>query len=275
MKASNDTRPATEQYADTGSCHMSMNGGCQINANGEHNMSAGGSRSTNIDDWRSTSVSNSHGTSSNGNLGMKQNERDRSNRRDRRDRRDRASKSDRRDSYRRANRSGGSFYDTVSDILPFRLTFVSAAVMIGIVFVVFATTCLAAITLSSASEKLDTAKADVRSCADYYAAESTAVDILTTLASDDGNSLADKNGELKYRPDGDKNTVITISRNGGSFSFDVPVGRTSGKGQNSASSATNIFSGTGESGTQKNLHVIAQITEGNITVIEWYLRDAD
>ena len=269
MKASNDTRPAAEQYADTGSCQMSMNGGCQINANSEHNMSAGGSRSTNIDDWRSTSVSNSHGTSSNGNLGMKQNERDKSNRRDR------VSKSDRRDSYRRANRSGGSFYDTVSDILPFRLTFVSAAVMIGIVFVVFATTCLAAITLSSASEKLDTAKADVRSSADYYAAESTAVDILTTLASDDGNSLADKNGELKYRPDGDKNTVITISRNGGSFSFDVPVGRPSGKAQNSASSTTDIFSGTGESGAQKNLHVIAQITEGNINVIEWYLRDAD
>ncbi len=160
----------------------------------------------------------------------------------------------RRDGYRRAERTGSSFYDAIDDILPFRLTFVSAAIMIGIVFAVFAAACFSAITLSSASEKLDTAEANVRSCADYYDAESTAVDILAILASDDGNSLADKNGELKYRPDGDKNTVITISRNGGSFSFNVPVSKNS---------------------TQKNLHVIAQITEGNINVIEWYLRDAD
>ncbi len=160
----------------------------------------------------------------------------------------------RRDSYRRAERTGSSFYDAIDDILPFRLTFVSAAIMIGIVFAVFAAACFSAITLSSASEKLDTAEANVRSCADYYDAESTAVDILAILASDDGNSLADKNGELKYRPDGDKNTVITISRNGGSFSFNVPVSKNS---------------------TQKNLHVIAQITEGNINVIEWYLRDTD
>lgn len=187
----------------------------------------------------------------------------------------RVSRSDRRDSYRRTERNSGSFYDAVNDILPFRLTFVSAAVMIGIVFVVFATTCFSAITLSSASEKLDTAKADVRSCSNYYAAESTAVDILTILASDDGNSLADKNGELKYRPDSDKNTVITISRNGGSFSFDVPVSETAGKSRSTGNSATDTFSGSSETSAQKNLHVIAQITEGNINVIEWYLRDAD
>lgn len=189
--------------------------------------------------------------------------------------RGRVSRSDRRDSYRRTERNSSSFYDAVNDILPFRLTFVSAAVMIGIVFVVFATTCFAAITLSAASEKLDTAKADVRSCSNYYAAESTAVDILTILASDDGNSLADKNGELKYRPDSDKNTVITISRNGGSFSFDVPVSETAGKSRSTGNSGTDIFSGSSETSAQKNLHVIAQITEGNINVIEWYLRDAD
>lgn len=239
MKANNDAR-SSEQYADTGRR--------QMNPNSE----------------RSTSASNSHG--------KRQTERDKSNRRDRRDR---VSRFDRRDSCRRTERNGGSFYDAVSDILPFRLTFVSAAVMIGIVFVVFATTCFAAITLSSASEKLDTAKSNARSCADYYDAESTAVDILTILASDDGNSLADKNGELKYRPDGDNSTVITISRNGGSFSFDVPVRGSVGSSAGFDASATDTLSGNGKIGAQKNLHVIAQITEGNITVIEWYLRPAD
>lgn len=239
MKANNDAR-SSEQYADTGRR--------QMNPNSE----------------RSTSASNSHG--------KRQTERDKSNRRDRRDR---VSRFDRRDSYRRTERNGGSFYDAVSDILPFRLTFVSAAVMIGIVFVVFATTCFAAITLSSASEKLDTAKADALSCADYYDAESTAVDILTILASDDGNSLMDKNGELKYRPDGNNSTVITISRNGGSFSFDVPIRETAEKAPGIDSSATVFFSESTKTGTQKNLHVIAQITEGNINVIEWYLRPAD
>ncbi len=239
MKANNDAR-SSEQYADTGRR--------QMNPNSE----------------RSTSASNSHG--------KRQTERDKSNRRDRRDR---VSRFDRRDSYRRTERNGGSFYDAVSDILPFRLTFVSAAVMIGIVFVVFATTCFAAITLSSASEKLDTAKADALSCADYYDAESTAVDILTILASDDGNSLTDKNGELKYRPDGNNSTVITISRNGGSFSFDVPIRETAEKAPGIDSSATVFFSESTKTGTQKNLHVIAQITEGNINVIEWYLRPAD
>ena len=239
MKANNDAR-SSEQYADTGRR--------QMNPNSE----------------RSTSASNSHG--------KRQTERDKSNRRDRRDR---VSRFDRRDSYRRTERNGGSFYDAVSDILPFRLTFVSAAVMIGIVFVVFATTCFAAITLSSASEKLDTAKADALSCADYYDAESTAVDILTILASDDGNSLTDKNGELKYRPDGNNSTVITNSRNGGSFSFDVPIRETAEKAPGIDSSATVFFSESTKTGTQKNLHVIAQITEGNINVIEWYLRPAD
>lgn len=239
MKANNDAR-SSEQYADTGRR--------QMNPNSE----------------RSTSASNSHG--------KRQTERDKSNRRDRRDR---VSRFDRRDSYRRTERNGGSFYDAVSDILPFRLTFVSAAVMIGIVFVVFATTCFAAITLSSASEKLDTAKADALSCADYYDAESTAVDILTILASDDGNSLTDKNGELKYRPDGNNSTVITISRNGGSFSFDVPIRETAEKAPGIDSSAAVFFSESTKTGTQKNLHVIAQITEGNINVIEWYLRPAD
>ena len=239
MKANNDAR-SSEQYADTGRR--------QMNPNSE----------------RSTSASNSHG--------KRQTERDKSNRRDRRDR---VSRFDRRDSYRRTERNGGSFYDAVSDILPFRLTFVSAAVMIGIVFVVFATTCFAAITLSSASEKLDTAKADALSCADYYDAESTAVDILTILASDDGNSLTDKNGELKYRPDGNNSTVITISRNGGSFFFDVPIRETAEKAPGIDSSATVFFSESTKTGTQKNLHVIAQITEGNINVIEWYLRPAD
>lgn len=239
MKANNDAR-SSEQYADIGRR--------QMNPNSE----------------RSTSASNSHG--------KRQTERDKSNRRDRRDR---VSRFDRRDSYRRTERNGGSFYDAVSDILPFRLTFVSAAVMIGIVFVVFATTCFAAITLSSASEKLDTAKADALSCADYYDAESTAVDILTILASDDGNSLTDKNGELKYRPDGNNSTVITISRNGGSFSFDVPIRETAEKAPGIDSSATVFFAESTKTGTQKNLHVIAQITEGNINVIEWYLRPAD
>lgn len=181
----------------------------------------------------------------------------------------------RRDSFRRTQRNGSRFYNVIDTGLPFRLTFVSATVMIGIVFIVFATTCFAAITLSSASEKLENARTDARTCADYYDAESTAVDILTILASDDGNSLTDKNGELKYRPDGNNSTVITISRNGGSFSFDVPIRETAEKAPGIDSSATVFFSESTKTGTQKNLHVIAQITEGNINVIEWYLRPAD
>lgn len=189
------------------------------------------------------------------------------------------------DSCRRTDRKNSRFYDTVNDMLPFRLTFVSSAILIGIVFIVFAITCFAAVTLSSSSEKLDTAKAHVRSCAGYYAAESTAVDILTILAADDGNSLADKNGELKYRPENAPDTMITISRNGGSFSFDVPVQESAGVSQRTETGADTLSGSTGTSadaisvntgtGAQKNLHVIAQITEGNINVIEWYLRDAD
>ncbi len=185
----------------------------------------------------------------------------------------------RRDSFRRTQRNGSRFYEVIDTGLPFRLTFVSATVMIAIVFVVFATTCFAAITLSSASEKLENARTDARSCAGYYAAESTAVDILTILASDDGNSLADKNGELKYRPDSDTSTVITISRNGGSFSFDVPLdvplNESAVAAQSTGRSASDTVPGNGKISAQKNLHVIAQITEGNINVIEWYLRDTD
>lgn len=189
------------------------------------------------------------------------------------------------DNCRRTDRKNSRFYDAVNDMLPFRLTFVSSAIPIGIVFVVFAITCFAAVTLSSSSEKLDTAKAHVRSCAGYYAAESTAVDILTILAADDGNSLADKNGELKYRPENAPDTMITISRNGGTFSFDVPVQESTGVSQRTGTGADTLsgstgisadtFSGNTGTGAQKNLHVIAQITEGNINVIEWYLRDAD
>ena len=61
----------------------------------------------------------------------------------------------------------------------------------------------------------------------------------------------------------------------GSFSFDVPIRETAEKAPGIDSSATVFFSESTKTGTQKNLHVIAQITEGNISVIEWYLRPAD
>ncbi len=209
----------------------------------------------------------------------------------------------------RPARSSERFYSIVDTGLPFRLTFVSSVILIAVVFAVFAVTCFAAVNLASASERLSDAKANAQSCSDYYAAESTAVRILNILAADDGSSLVDKNGELKYRPSADaaagdsesssdsdsessssgsssprssgsidsssessssedsadSSTVITISRNGGSFSFDVPVNVTEETGSSESH----------ESAAQKNLHVIAQITEGKINIIEWYLKDSD
>ncbi len=189
----------------------------------------------------------------------------------------------------RPARGSERFYSIVDTGLPFRLTFVSSVILIAVVFAVFAVTCFAAVNLASASERLSDAKANAQSCSDYYAAESTAVRILNILAADDGSSLVDKNGELKYRPSADaaagdsesssdsdsessssedsadSSTVITISRNGGSFSFDVPVNGTEETGSSESH----------ESAAQKNLHVIAQITEGKINIIEWYLKDSD
>ncbi len=189
----------------------------------------------------------------------------------------------------RPARGSERFYSIVDTGLPFRFTFVSSVILIAVVFAVFAVTCFAAVNLASASERLSDAKANAQSCSDYYAAESTAVRILNILAADDGSSLVDKNGELKYRPSADaaagdsesssdsdsessssedsadSSTVITISRNGGSFSFDVPVNGTEETGSSESH----------ESAAQKNLHVIAQITEGKINIIEWYLKDSD
>lgn len=189
----------------------------------------------------------------------------------------------------RPARGSERFYSIVDTGLPFRLTFISSVILIAVVFAVFAVTCFAAVNLASASERLSDAKANAQSCSDYYAAESTAVRILNILAADDGSSLVDKNGELKYRPSADaaagdsesssdsdsessssedsadSSTVITISRNGGSFSFDVPVNGTEETGSSESH----------ESAAQKNLHVIAQITEGKINIIEWYLKDSD
>ncbi|MFR8071126.1 MAG: hypothetical protein ACLU7V_00520 [Anaerovoracaceae bacterium] len=94
----------------------------------------------------------------------------------------------------------------------------------------------------------------------YYAAETTATEILAILAADDGVSLTDENGELKYDSGDDE---ITISHNGGVFSFSVAIEA----GTDVADTADRSFY------TGKSLHVVARVTGGNINVIEWYVEE--
>lgn len=163
----------------------------------------------------------------------------------------------RRSYYRRRASSSGRFYDIMDNKLPIKLSFATIAITITILFIMFVMALLAAVIFGSANSKLDTAEINAAKCSNYYAAETTAADILTILSADDGNSLTDKNGELKY--DTGK-SEITISRNGGNFSFDVPI--TDPAIKNNSSSRQ-----------EKNLHVIARITGGKINIIQWYIQD--
>lgn len=128
----------------------------------------------------------------------------------------------------RRRRSSDKIYDILESKLPVRLSPALIIAVIGIMFVMFAMTCFSAVMFGSASDKLDTAKKNASASTEYYKAETTAADILSVLAEDDGSSLTDKNGELKYTGNegSDKSPEITISRNGGNFSFDVPVSKT-------------------------------------------------
>ncbi len=146
--------------------------------------------------------------------------------------------------YRR--RTSGKIYNIIEQKTPVKLSPAVIAAALCIMFIMFTATCFAAVIFSTASIKLDTAYRNVTACKEYYEAETTATDILSVLAADDGNSLTDKNGELKYSYN---NTEITISRNGGNFSFDVPISK-----------------------NKQTLHVIAQIETGNINIIQWCIK---
>lgn len=147
---------------------------------------------------------------------------------------------------RRTSASSDRFYQFLNENLPVRPSFAKVIAAISVIFVLFVMSCFAAVAAESSNSKLAESREKGQRCSDYYAAESTAVDILATLASDNGSSMTDKNGELKYNKAADE---ITVSRNGGNFSFDVPVDK------------------------KESLHVIAQINEGNIKIIQWYLTE--
>ena len=96
-----------------------------------------------------------------------------------------------RQNYRRENSSTGKAYRLLDSSLPIKPSFTVVAAAILIVFIVFAFTCFAAVTFEAASAQLAASDKAGKSCSQYYAAEAAAVDILTTLSSDDGNSLTD------------------------------------------------------------------------------------
>ncbi len=146
--------------------------------------------------------------------------------------------------YRRKSSSTGKFYGFLDSSLPVKPTFTMIAASVLVIFIIFGMTCFAAAVFESSKAGLSEAGQTAEECTVYYAAETAAVDILSTLSDDDGNSLTDKNGELKYDYAGNE---ITISRNGGNFSFDVPVQQ------------------------KETLHVLAQITGGDIKIIQWYI----
>ena len=152
-------------------------------------------------------------------------------------------------SYRRAHdpdRPYGAVLSGIHAKPPFIVILAAAAA----VFIMFAMLCFAAVTYEAARSDMAESREKGRVCTVYYQAESTAADILSIMSSDNGASLTDGNGELRYtaHPDGD----IIISRNGGNISFDVPIDDSDGK--------------------KTSLHVIAQISGGDVKIIQWYVR---
>lgn len=146
----------------------------------------------------------------------------------------------------RPSASSEKFYRILDSKLNVKISFSTAVAAIIIVFITFVMACFTAAVSGSAQEKSKDSIKKAAYCTDYYAAETTATDILSILSADNGSSLTDKNGELKYAADGGE---ITISRNGGNFSFNVPVTK------------------------EETLHVIAQITEENVKIVSWYIMD--
>lgn len=146
----------------------------------------------------------------------------------------------------RSSASSEKFYSILDSRLPVKISFSTVIAAIIIVFITFVMACFTAAICGSSQEKSEDSIKKAEYCTAHYNAETTATDILSILSADNGNSLTDKNGELKYDSAGGE---ITISRNGGNFSFDVPI-------------------------TEKEtLHVIAQITEGNVDIISWCVRN--
>ena len=155
-------------------------------------------------------------------------------------------------------------YSFIDNILPVRPSFALTISCLAIMFIVFAMACFSAAVFGSSSAKLSAAEEHAGQCSSYYAAETVAADILAAIAADNGASLADENGELKYASNGGD---ITISHNGGVYSFSVPIVSepSSDSGSSSAASATESRTAPG------GLHVVARITDGSIAVIERYI----
>lgn len=147
---------------------------------------------------------------------------------------------------RRGSSSSEKFYRTLDNRLPVRFSFTTVTAAIIIVFITFVMACFTAAICGSSQEKSENSMEKASYCTAHYDAETTATEILSILSADNGSSLTDKNGELKYDSAGGE---ITISRNGGNFSFDVPITK------------------------KETLHVIAQITEGNVDIISWCVRN--
>lgn len=165
-----------------------------------------------------------------------------------------------RHNYRRRGASSEKVYRFIDNSLPVRPSITLIVAAIAVMFIVFAMACFSAAVFGSSSEKLAAANENADDCTRYYAAETTATEILAILATDDGVSLTDENGELKYDSGDDE---ITISHNGGVFSFSVAIEA----GTDVADTADRSFY------AGKSLHVVARVTGGNINVIEWYVEE--
>lgn len=164
-------------------------------------------------------------------------------------------------------------YEIIDNNLPVKPSVSLIVAAIAVMFILFATACFSAIIFGSSSEKLTEAREHAGMTDAHYAAETTAADILASLAADNGASLTDENGELKYGSDAGE---IPISHNGGVYSFSVPIAAVSDAGEDAASGSPQegMTSGSSTSaGTKESLHVVARITEGTITLIEWYVED--
>lgn len=180
-----------------------------------------------------------------------------------------------RHNYRRRGSSSEKIYHFIDSSLPVRPSITLIAAAIVVMFIVFAMACFSAVVFGSSSDKLASANENADNCTRYYAAETTAAEILAILAADDGVSLTDENGELKYGSGSDE---ITISHNGGTFSFSVAIQAESGMDTTSdrADDPKDIdVTDIGGKGfyAGKNLHVVARVTGGNINIIEWYVEE--
>ena len=174
-------------------------------------------------------------------------------------------------------------YEIIDNNLPVKPSVSLIVAAMAVMFILFATACFSAVIFGSSSEKLTEAREHAGMTDAHYAAETTAADILASLAADNGASLTDENGELKYGSDAGE---IPISHNGGVYSLSVPIAAASDAGKDAASDSPQegmtsggstqegMTSGSSTSaGAKESLHVVARITEGTITLIEWYVED--